>query len=330
MEEPVIDVSTIDVQIRSLLNTLMGFAIVVGLWIVWARVLPALAMLDNVRLWNTQAIGEGGAAVTKWITLGSLAVAAIALMLTIAAAKSLPGVLELLLLKNLPLDAGSRYAVTTVSQYLLAVAGVIFVFNTIGVGWSKVQWLAAALSLGVGFGLQEIVANFICGLILLFERPIRVGDIVTVGDVTGTVSRIRIRATTITNWDRMEYVVPNKDLITGRLLNWTLSNTVNRIVITVAVAQGTDTDKARAALLSAARGHPLVMRDPEPMATFEGFGEYGLNMVLRCFLADFANRAKTIHELHTAVKQAFAAANIELALPWPRWDRGRGAPPKGA
>jgi len=330
LEEPVIDVSTIDVQIRSLLNTLMGFAIVVGLWIVWARVLPALAMLDNVRLWNTLAIGEGGAAVTKWITLGSLAVAAIALMLTIAAAKSLPGVLELLLLKNLPLDAGSRYAVTTVSQYLLAVAGVIFVFNTIGVGWSKVQWLAAALSLGVGFGLQEIVANFICGLILLFERPIRVGDIVTVGDVTGTVSRIRIRATTITNWDRMEYVVPNKDLITGRLLNWTLSNTVNRIVITVAVAQGTDTDKARAALLSAARGHPLVMRDPEPMATFEGFGEYGLNMVLRCFLADFANRTKTIHELHTAVKQAFAAANIELALPWPRWDRGRGAPPKGA
>ncbi len=328
LEEPAVDVSTIDAQMRSLLNTLLGFAIVVGLWVVWARVLPALAMLDSVRLWDTTAIGEGGAAVTEWITLGSVAVAVIALMLTIAAAKSLPGVLEIVLLKNLPLDAGSRYAVTTVSQYLLAVVGVVVVFNTIGIGWSKVQWLAAALSVGVGFGLQEIIANFICGLILLFERPIRVGDIVTVGDVMGTVSRIRIRATTITNWDRMEYVVPNKDLITGRLLNWTLSNTVNRIVITVNVAHGTDTEKAREAMLAAARGHPLVLRDPEPMATFEGFGEYGLNMVLRCFLADFACRIKVIHELHTAVKQAFAAANIEIALPWARWDRARGAPPK--
>jgi potassium efflux system protein len=284
-------------------------------------VLPALAMLDSVQLWGTTAAGAEG---TRWITLGNLAVAVITLMLTLVAAKSLPGVLEILLLKNLPLDAGVRYAVTTVSQYVLAAVGVVVAFNTIGIGWSKVQWLAAALSVGVGFGLQEIIANFICGLILLFERPIRVGDIVTVGDVMGTVSRIRIRATTITNWDRMEYVVPNKDLITGRLLNWTLSNTVNRIVISVGIVHRSDTDKARDLLLAAARDHPLVMRDPEPLATFEGFGEIGLTMVLRCYLADFSNRLTVIHELHTAIKKAFDTANVEIAFPLIRWG-GKGS-----
>ncbi len=312
---PAVDVSKIDAQMRALLRTFMGFAILVGLWLVWARALPALAMLDNVRLWGSTAAGEGGVAVMQWITLGNLAVAVIVLMLTAAAAKSLPGVLEIVVLKNLPLDTGIRYAVTMVSQYVVVAVGLIAAFNAIGIGWSKVQWLAAALSVGVGFGLQEIIANFISGLILLFERPIRVGDIVTVGDVAGTVSRIRIRATTITNWDRMEYIVPNKDLITGRLLNWTLSNTVNRIVITVGVAYEADTDKARALLLKTAREHPLVMRDPEPLASFEGFGESALTMVLRCYLSDFTNRMAVIHELHTAIKKSFDAAGIEIAFP---------------
>ena len=95
------------------------------------------------------------------------------------------------------------------------------------------QWLIAAISVGLGFGLQEILANFVSGLIILFERPVRVGDVVTVGDVTGVISRIRMRATTITNWDRKEFIVPNKEFVTGRLLNWTLSDQVNRIVINV-------------------------------------------------------------------------------------------------
>ena len=108
-------------------------------------------------------------------------------------------------------------------------------------------------------------------MIILFERPLRVGDIVTVDDVTGVVSRVRIRATTITNWDRKEFVVPNKEFITGKLLNWTLSDQVNRIVINIGIAYGSDTEKARNLLLKIAREHPLLLADPEPVAILRGF-----------------------------------------------------------
>ena len=115
----------------------------------------------------------------------------------------------------------------------------------LSIPWSQLSWIVAAASVGLGFGLQEILANFVSGIILLLEQPIRVGDIVTVDGTTGVVTRIQIRATTVTNWDRQELDhVPNKDLITGKLLNWTLSNVVNRIVIEVGVAYGTDVEVA--------------------------------------------------------------------------------------
>ena len=126
------------------------------------------------------------------------------------------------------------------------VVGVVMACATIGLRWSQIQWLATALTFGLAFGLQEIFANFVAGLIILFERPIRVGDVVTVADVTGVVSRMRICATTITDWDRRELIVPNKEFITGRLLNWTLSDKVNRIEIEVGIAYGSDTERCAA------------------------------------------------------------------------------------
>ncbi len=140
------------------------------------------------------------------------------------------------------------------------------------------------MGVGLGFGLQEIFANFVSGIILLFERPIRIGDIITLGDKTGVVNRIRIRATTIVDSDRKEYVVPNKDLVTERLLNWTLSDQVNRVVVNVGVAYGVDTSHACEILRQVALDHPVVLKDPQPTATFEGFGDSTLNLVLRCYL----------------------------------------------
>ena len=119
--------------------------------------------------------------------------------------------------------------------------------------------MAAALSVGLGFGLQEIVANFISGIIVLFERPIRVGDVVTLEGDTGTVTKINMRATTLTNWDRQEIIVPNKNLITGRILNWTLNAGLNRIVIPVGVAYGTDTERAAEILIDVATQHPNLL-----------------------------------------------------------------------
>ena len=127
---------------------------------------------------------------------------------------------------------------TRLLRYAITAIGIIVTFGAMGLRWSGIQWLVAALSVGLGFGLQEIVANFVCGLIILFERPFRVGDVVTIGDQTGTVTRIQIRATTVTDWDRRELIVPNKEFITGKLINWSLSDPITRVVVPVGVAYG--------------------------------------------------------------------------------------------
>ncbi len=137
----------------------------------------------------------------------------------------------------------ARYALVSLSQYLIVLIGGVWLFRVLGVSWANVQWLVAAISVGLGFGLQEIFANFVSGLIVLFERPIRVGDIVTIGGVSGTVTRIRARATSITDWDRKELIVPNKEFITGQLINWTLSDSVLRVVIKVALSYGATTPR---------------------------------------------------------------------------------------
>ena len=133
----------------------------------------------------------------------------------------------------------------------------------LGVTWSSVQWLVAAVSVGLGFGLQEIFANFVSGLLLLVERPVRVGDTITVGGVTGTVTRIRIRATTIQDWDLKELVVPNKDLVTGHLLNWTLSDAANRVTVFVGVAYGSrDAEQVTRVLREIVAARPWCWRLP--------------------------------------------------------------------
>lgn len=329
---PAIDLASIDAQTRRLLRSFVNLALLVGAWLIWAEVLPALNILNQWELWRYDttvtlaqealepAAGDGqpGSALVKqtdWITLGDVVLAAVVVLMTLIAGRNLPGLMEIAFLQRLPLDAGGRYAVTTVTRYLIQIVGLFVGLALIGITWSSVQWLAAAITVGLGFGLQEIFANFVSGLIILFERPMRVGDVVTVGDVTGTVTRIRARATTITDWDRKELIVPNREFITGRLLNWTLSNTINRITIQVGTAYGSDTERARELLLGVARRHPNILDDPPPVATFEGFGDSTLNLVLRCYLPSLENRLATIHELHTAIDREFRAAGIEIAFP---------------
>ena len=196
------------------------------------------------------------------------------------------------------LDAGARYAVHTLLRYAITAIGILVTFGALGLRWSSIQWLVAALSVGLGFGLQEIVANFICGLIILFERPFRVGDVVTIGDQTGTVTRIQIRATTVTDWDRRELIVPNKEFITGKLINWSLSDPITRVVIPVGVAYGSDTQATEKLLLKIARENLMVLSQPEPSALFLGFGDNSLNFELRVFVRGLDNRLSVTHHLH--------------------------------
>lgn len=288
---------------------------VVGTWMIWGDLLPALDFFDRVALPISASRSVDGVATLIPLTLSDLLVGLIALVVTLLAAKNLPGVLEITLLQRLPLDAGARYALTTLLQYFIAGIGVVMAFSTIGFQWSKIQWLVAALGVGLGFGLQEIVANFISGIILLFERPIRVGDVVTLDNTTGVVSRIRIRATTIINYDKQEMLIPNKEFITGRVINWTLTDKVNRVLITVGVAYGSDVNRAMALMLEAARENENVLDDPSPVATFEAFGDNALTLVLRSYLGDMENRLATITGLHEAINRKFIKAGISIAFP---------------
>ena len=169
--------------------------------------------------------------------------------------------------------------------------------------------------MGIGFGLQEIVANFISGLIILFERPIRIGDVVTIGDTEGAVSRIQIRATTIRTWDGQELLVPNKEFITGRLLNWSLSDQITRIKVPVGVAYGSDVQRAMLLMDEAARQNETILTDPAPYIMFNGFGDNALNLELRCYVGVQAHRLPAITNLHEEINRRFNEAGISISFP---------------
>ena len=315
LDEDKINYGQLGDQVRKLVQIGYTIGLLVGLWWIWKDVIPAFSFLDKVELpFSTNKLIDG---VSKEVplTLSDMVAGLLLGGLALFAARNIPALLELTLLQRLPLSRASRYAFTTLTQYMVALAGLLITFNALGLQWSSVQWLVAALSVGLGFGLQEIVANFISGIILLFEQPIRVGDVVTVDNTTGTVSRIRIRATTIVNWERQELIIPNKQFITGQLINWTLSDTVNRLTIGVGVGYDSDTKRAMEIIAQVAASHPKVLKDPAPRISFEGFGDNSLNLVLRAYLSDIDVRLATLTELHQSILDEFRAAGIEIAFP---------------
>ncbi|MBX3439126.1 MAG: mechanosensitive ion channel [Planctomycetaceae bacterium] len=321
------DLDTISRQSQRLVSTTLFVLSLIGAWMIWFDVIPAFRFLERWPLWEyavqvREVIpNESGrpdyrmTEVLKAVTVAHLALGVLILVLTMTAARNLPGLLEITLLERLPIDRSTTYAVTALVRYSLVLIGIVLTSQALGIGWSKVQWLAAALTVGLGFGLQEIFANFVSGIIILFEQPVRVGDVVTIDGVSGVVNRIRIRATTITDWDRKEYIVPNREFITGRLLNWTLSDRMNRVLVNVTVAHGSDIDVVRSTILAVAQKHENVLDDPAPLAILEGMGEVGLNFVLRAYLPNLEIRLQTLHDLHAGVHRQLHAAGIEIALP---------------
>ena len=211
-------------------------------------------------------------------------------------------------------DSDHVGAITTILNYVIIIAGAMTVFGSLGVSWDKLQWLAAALSVGLGFGLQEIFGNFVSGLIILFERPVRIGDTVTIGTFSGTVSKIRIRATTITDFDRKEVIIPNKAFVTERLINWSLSDTTTRVVIRLGVAYGSDLDKVKEVLLKAASEHPKVMHDPAPAVFFTTFGPSTLDHELRLYVRELRDRSYTVDELNRAIDRLCRENDINIAF----------------
>lgn len=300
-EEDELDLSSLSDQTLRLLRFLSSVSAVILIGWYWSQSIPLFSALDEIRL--------------AGVSLLDLGRAVLIILVTSMTIRNLPGLLELSVLGGKEIGTGTRVAIVTLCRYALIAIGLALLFSVLNVDWAKFGWIAAALSVGLGFGLQEVVANFVSGLILLFERPIRVGDVVTVEGNTGTVTKIQMRATTIINWDRQELVVPNKNLITGTILNWTLTSELNRIILTVGVAYGTDAAKARQILLDVAADHSLILDDPAPMASFDEFADSTLNLSLRAFLPDMDNRVATITELNDEIDRRFAEAGIEIAFP---------------
>lgn len=309
-----LELASLDEQTRRLLNAVIFVSALLGLWAIWSDVMPAFTRLRDIALWTYMGM-EGGEEKLKNFSLASVAFILATITLATIAVRNLPALIEILLLDRFDVSPGARYAIKTLTAYALIAIAAMIVSDALGISWGRVQWLVAALGVGIGFGLQEIVANFISGLIILFERPVRVGDVVTIGDTTGTVTKIRIRATTVRNWDRQELLVPNKQFITGQLLNWTLSDALNRIVIRVGVDYNADVGLAMRLMGEAVAEDPRVLKEPAPTFVFESFGDSALLLQARCFVPDIDDRGPVSSELQQAILRKFREHAVSLPFP---------------
>ncbi|MFT5705451.1 MAG: small-conductance mechanosensitive channel [Shewanella sp.] len=314
-EEPQVDLETISSQSLGLVRSLLTLAFLVILIGLWTQTHTALfSLLDGVTLWTSNTTINGLEQPLP-ITLKSLLLGLIIVGFSLMIATNLPGLIELTILQRLDLTQGTGFAITTVSRYLVIFFGILSGFSTLGMEWSKLQWLIAALSLGLGFGLQEIFANFISGLIILFEKPVRIGDTVTIRDLTGTVSKIQIRATTIIDWDRKEIIIPNKAFITEQLINWSLSDPITRVIVYVSVARDSDPARVEAALYQAVKMCDEALAIPEPEVWFAGFGKHTQDYEVRAYAKDMNTRWPLRHKLHKEISKKLRENNLELAFP---------------
>ena len=313
IKPPPLDLGKVNEQSLRLTRLLLLLVFGLVFYAVWADMISAFGYMDSIILWE-QLISEGEHTLHSTTSLADVIGALLLLVISLMLARNLPGLLEMLVLSKLQLQPGTPYAITSLLSYSITAIGLIIALSALGVSWSKLQWLVAALGVGLGFGLQEIFANFVSGLIILFEKPVRIGDVITIGDLSGTVNRIRIRATTITDFDRKEIIVPNKAFVTDRLVNWSLSDRVTRLVLKVGFAYGSDLDKARTILLDAAQDNPRVLGDPEPKAYFLGFGASTLDHELRVHVGDLADRLPVTDELNRRIDQLCREQGVEIAF----------------
>ncbi len=309
--EALIDIPKINAQTIRLLNVFMGISLIIFLWIIWKNILPAFSFLENIVLWQHMTIKDEQK-LYESVTLSNLLMAGVYLFIGVVSVRNFSGVMEILVFRRIAIEAGSRYAFNQLANYTIVTISFITIANELGGTWSQVQWLVAALSVGLGFGLHEIFANLVSGIILLFERPIRVSDTVTIGSITGKVSQIKMRATTLIDWDQKEHVVPNKTFITNQLVNWTLSDTITRLELLINIAYGTDLELAHKVMFNCVLDTPEILKEPTPCVLIVGFGDNAVNFSIRIFVDEMANRLPVTHDLYIRIEKALRINKIEM------------------
>ncbi|NIG62957.1 MAG: miniconductance mechanosensitive channel MscM [Serratia symbiotica] len=309
-----INLDAISAKSLQLVRSILTMIMLVSVIVLWSEIHSAFAFLGNISLWDVTSMNNGVES-THPITLGAALIAILVLIITMQLVRNLPALLELAVLQHLDLTPGTGYAITTITKYLLLLFGAVLSFSWIGIEWSKLQWVVTALSLGLGFGMQEIFSNFISGLIILFEKPIRIGDTVTIRNLTGSVTKINTRATTISDWDRKEIIVPNKAFITEQFINWSLSDTLTRVVLTVPAPADTNSEEVTKILINAAERCSLVLANPAPEVYLVDLQQGIQIFELRIYAAEMGHRMPLRHEIHQLILYGYRQHGITLPYP---------------
>jgi small-conductance mechanosensitive channel len=250
------------------------------------------------------------------LSLWSILQFAILVVLLFMAASRLQNWLVNRLLTRSRLDTGARQAIGSITRYLFLFLGLLVILQTVGINLTTLNVLAGAVGIGIGFGLQNVASNFISGLIILFERPIKIGDRIEVGPIEGDVVEIGARSTKILTNDNITVIVPNSKFITENVINWMYNDPTVRFRVPVSVAYGSDLQLVERLLLEVARANPDVLSEPAPVVRFVGFGDDALKFELRPWSTTLVHRkGKLFSSLNFAIYQAFQAHGIEIPFP---------------
>ncbi len=286
----------------------------VGLW--WSRSQIYVFLLqDSMRSTATSVLDYPLGLGRIQFTLGNILTVVAILIVGFALAKAFSSVVRSVLVSKFPLQRGMPYAASKVTYYILSVLVLLAAVSAAGVDLNKFTIITGAVGVGVGFGLQDIVKNFASGLILLFERPIRVDDVIELTGMVGTVRRIGARSSTIVTAQGAEVIVPNSNLVSTQVINWTLSSQQRRVEIAVGVAYGTDPQLVIRLLVAEAAAHESVLTNPGPVAFFIGFGDSALNFELRFWSESQDAWFQLKSDVTVAIARALAEAGIEIPFP---------------
>ena len=296
-----------------LIDALLIITTLFLMYLLWNDLAGVLSYLKTIHLWTESNLVNGQEVIVSALTLADVLLAVLILVITGVLTKNLPSVFErMLLLRKGNKLRSTSYTVKIISSYIITALGIILAAGAVGISWNNLQWLVAALSVGLGFGLQEIFANFVSGLIILLERQIRVGDIITLGDLSGTVNKIRIRSTTIISFDNKEVMIPNKQFITSALTNWSLSNTVTKIEFNVGVAYGTNTDLAKGVLRSIVTRCPYLHKSMAPLVYIVSLDESCISLRCEVYVSEIGKRKLTYDYISSETLKQFAQKGIEI------------------
>ena len=308
-EDETIKLSVVNQQIYRVTDLIGWVVLFVSLYVIWSDLISVAYYLDGVILWESN---EGNQ--VESVTLLNLMRASLYVVITYVLIKNITGILEVTVFSKIPLSKGTPQTIITMLTYVIVTFGSVSAFSALGISWTKIQWIFTALSVGLGFGVREIFGSFVSGSILLFERPIRVGDKVTVGQYTGIITKIRLRSTTLLNSDHMEVVLPNQAFVTDRFINWTLNNTITRLQIFFKVSYDTDLDLMQRLLLQAVNEAPKVLSEPKVEINMLHFGDNALEHELLVFVGELGDRIETMNFLQYRINQLFRENGIRFAL----------------